>query len=282
MRGIPTRAAWDTSYSIAYALAYYQADSSQRPYRNTATQYNEDYMGGFSPQRFPGTRFLVTYMNMGSVAATEAYIDKLGQMYAAMATPSVVITAPASREGTYYVDDVRNSGYFSIMSHVASAVMAENPSASVIYNANAHISFATNVSGYTSWGYNGGLTADYPNDGEVSFTGSSSWYVIRTIESFNGQVDQIWPQGNFVKWWEANAFGGAGYSNTPVGAVCHVEEPGIVGTPDNYVGPNHENYFAYWERGNLFIEAAWASMGSAIGHSVMMAVGDPLVAKSTH
>ena len=40
-------------------------------------------------------------------------------------------------------------------------------------------------------------------------------------------------QGNFLEWYASNAFGGANYSNTPIAAVSHVDEPGQVDNQPN-------------------------------------------------
>ena len=39
---------------------------------------------------------------------------------------------------------------------------------------------------------------------------------VQTVESYNGMWDGGGYQGNFVRWFSANAFGGINYSNTPV------------------------------------------------------------------
>ena len=57
-------------------------------------------------------------------------------------------------------------------------------------------------------------------------TGNSGWWVIETIESYNGQRSYAGLGGLFLRWFSGNAFGGTNYSSTPVGAVSHVDEPG--------------------------------------------------------
>ncbi|HLP43731.1 MAG TPA: hypothetical protein VK145_00440, partial [Candidatus Nanoarchaeia archaeon] len=42
----------------------------------------------YSPATYPGTLALVTHLDMGSVAATKAYIDKLALVHASMTTPN--------------------------------------------------------------------------------------------------------------------------------------------------------------------------------------------------
>ena len=113
---------------------------------------------------------------------------------------------------------------------------------------------------------------DYAIDGKIKFSGKSGWYILQTIESWNGQrFNTGWPgtgQGSFVDWFAPNAFGSTDYENTPVGAVSHTSEP-------SGAGVNSADYFRLWERGYFFIEAAWASRNTVY----FMATGDPFVTK---
>jgi hypothetical protein len=125
------------------------------------------------------------------------------------------------------------------------------------------------VAGYLTWGANGGLSPDYATNGYVKFHGNSSWYVIETVESDNGQAQQVTDQGNFVKWLSSNAFGGTNYSNTPIGAATHVEEPSLGGVENSAI------YFGLWETGKTFASCAWNSRQTPY----FQAVGDPFVTK---
>ena len=102
----------------------------------------------------------------------------------------------------------------------------------------------------------------------LEWGGNSGWWIIETVESFNGQ-----PCGggmsNFYMWFSTSAFGGANYSNTPVGAVTYVDEPGRPGVNDASL------YFGLWEAGKNFGICAWYSART----SSFQAVGDPFVAK---
>jgi hypothetical protein len=69
-----------------------------------------------------------------------------------------------------------------------------------------------------------------------------------------------------VDWFSSNAFGGTSYSNTPVFAVTHVEEPYLTGI-------NYKTIFKLWEMGRLAIECAWSSASS----NKHQAIGDPLI-----
>ena len=68
------------------------------------------------------------------------------------------------------------------------------------------------------------------------------------------------------RWFAANAWAGIDYTNTPVGAVSHVEEPDLVGV-------NGPTYMSLWEAGYLFSECAWASKNTPC----FQAIGDPLI-----
>ncbi|GEM_PF-4848826 len=236
----------------------------------------------FTPEYYQGTIALVTRMDMGTVAATKAYIDKLVAMYNKMPSPNIIISAEntGTAGNTYYFDDAQGYNNAYNGKDAQTAVLNENPSALTVYaptgsprTSGVHIYNASNVKGYMTWGANGYLGPDYANNRSIKFSGNSGWYILQTIESWNGQrVFTGCPdscQGNFVDWFSSNAFGGTNYENTPVGAVTHVEEPGLSGV-------NLPQYFSLWERGYLFIEAAWASRAT----KAFMAIGDPLVRSS--
>ncbi len=106
---------------------------------------------------------------------------------------------------------------------------------------------------------------DYALDG-VHFSGNSQWYIIETVESLNGQRCES-GQGNFLKWFSSNAFGGQSFSNTPIGAVTHVEEPGLLGVGDG------SRYFGLWVQNKNFAICAWNSVNTLY----FQAVGDPFV-----
>jgi hypothetical protein len=104
----------------------------------------------------------------------------------------------------------------------------------------------------------------------VLFSGSSTWYLIETGESFNGWRDNgASGQGGFLQWFSGIAFGGTTYSCTPVGAVTHVDEPGAANVNDSYV------YFGLWEAGKDLATCAWNSRRT----QYFQAVGDPFVTK---
>lgn len=129
-----------------------------------------------------------------------------------------------------------------------------------------HITNAVNVAGYICWGSHSSLGNEYAiRTNILSWTGDSGWWVIETIESFNGWRHP--GQGNFTQWFSPNAFGGTNYSNTPVGAVTHTDEPGLPGVNNTQI------YFGAWATGKSFAICAWGSRVTP----KFQAVGDPFV-----
>ena len=266
LRGIPDRTYTGTGASVDYQIS---TALSNLGIRSGAT-----YGGGtgiaYTPSKYPGTTALVTHLNMGSLEATFAYIDKLKAMHKVMQTPNVIISGKASgRSGDQYCLDGSSafSGFeFLIRTDYEALVSLGVASSRITYTTVSlpHITTCSNVVGYETWGANGGLGGDYAKSGFIKFRGRSNWFLIKTIESFSGQWTTS--QGNFVNWFSANAFGGTNYSNTPVGATTNVEEPTTAGL----AGPS---YLADWEKGLLFAEAAWDSRQTTF----FMAIGDPLV-----
>jgi hypothetical protein len=130
-----------------------------------------------------------------------------------------------------------------------------------------HITSATNIAGYFSWGCHSSLGTNYATNRLVNWTGNSGWYIIQTIESFNGERNG--GQGNFLEWYASNAFGGTGYSSTPVGAISNADEPYLPSSS------SPATYFGLWAEGKNFAICAWISMFT----SEIQAVGDPFTRK---
>ncbi len=229
----------------------------------------------------------VTSINMngtnGSLGTNDciAYINKLAYIASNYCSNQLVISASAGGYGNanWYFDDSRIGGSFGTSGHEAElAVLAAEPSAYVFYSNNAAIiTNGINVAGYYSPGTHNLLFLDiYPVDNEIVFSGASSWYIMETDESFNGQrysVNTITHtgQGNFLEWFSSGAFGGANYSNTPVGAVCNVNEPGTTSA-------DPPQYFGLWAAGRIFASCAWNSPNGN-GSRCIQAVGDPFIKK---
>ncbi len=133
------------------------------------------------------------------------------------------------------------------------------------YNTFRHATNAANVAGYVSWGVHGNIAGYQTYDGTITWQGNSGWWLINTIESWNGT--QIPVQGTFDFWFLPTAFGGTNYSNTPIGAVTTVYEPGLGGKNDSSI------YFSLWASAKNFGICAWTSKSS----SEFQAIGDPLI-----
>ena len=221
----------------------------------------------------PGWFPTVTSINLGTMNDCMAYIDKLEFFGTNYSPGSLIISASAGNYGNqnYYfdVDSSYGSDFYGFGSNGQNALLQKGvPSTSIFVDSSSHVTLATNVTGYLTWGVYTGLGANYSIDGSVVFTGSSDWFLIETVESFNGQRYQT-GQGNFIRWFASNAFGGANYSSTPVGAVCNVEEPQVSGVNDSAL------YYGSWAAGKNFGICAWYSKKMPY----FMAVGDPFVKK---
>jgi hypothetical protein len=205
-----------------------------------------------------------------------AYINKLVNMASNSSPGSLIISASQGRytNTNWYFDDAQAYEGTAIGLDAVQGVESNGVSSLAITytptNATTHITAATNVAGYFTWGSNGGLPAGYAtNDTTILFFGSSTWYIMMTGESYNGQRVMYYPQGNFLSWYATKAFGGTNYSNTPVGAVSHVDElqePGL---------ENSSIYFGLWASENNFAICAW----NARRTPKYQVVGDPFIKK---
>ncbi len=229
----------------------------------------------------PGVKPFITRINMQNTNDCKGYIDKLEYFGTNYSAGKLVIGAGAGEYNNtnYVIDNVlipQYSFYSYILGDSTNAILTGGvPRAALNYQElpQPHISNAVNVAGYATWGKNAGMGPDYSTNGAVTFTGDSSWYVIQTVESYNGQVQPSGaPQGNFTKWFSPRAFGGTNYANTPIGAVTHVEEPFTSGVNDSAI------YFGYWVRQRTFANAAWKSRKTPY----FQAVGDPFIRRSNY
>jgi len=226
---------------------------------------------------FPGIKPFVTHIHMGDTNACKAYIDKLEFFGTNYSRGEVLVSANTGgySNQNYYFDESGTSpapGVVHPLEIARDAVVASGvPTNRCIYSGptNALIALASNVAAYASWGVYNNSDPNYATNGTIVFNGDSRWYIMSTIESFNGQVQQGVPQGNHVKWFSSGAFGGTNYSNTPIGGITHVEEPwgGY-----NDAGP----YFIHWSRGRSFAVCAWAGFREYY-FLHFQAIGDPLV-----
>jgi hypothetical protein len=229
---------------------------------------------------------------MGDTNACIAYINKLALMGSNFSPGRLLISAGGAggygnanhvidniRHGAGFADNYTTSGWFGpaatnglASSGVPSSAVlytngTETISNGITYNL-PHLTAAANVAGYMSWGGHSSLGAAYATSGELQWTGHSSWFIMATIESFNGDTNVSgMGMGNFIEWFSPNAFGGTNYLNTPVGAVAHVEEPFTAGIE------NMQVYYGMWAAGQNFATSAWAARNTPY----YMVVGDPLV-----
>jgi len=239
----------------------------------------------------PGVRPFVNSINMGLNNLTNdciAYINKL-QSFGSNYSPGKLFIS-ASRGGygntNFVLDNFRHGpGYFpedgnfsndgGVISSATNAILNSGTAGLfVTYNDQIetnnqptppHITNAVNVAGYMCWGAHSSLGNEYPVNDAVKWSGNSSWWVIETIESFNGWRDT--GQGNFTQWFSSGAFGGTNYSNTPIGAVSHTDEPFLPGVN------NASLYFGMWARNKSFAACAWNSRIT----QKFQAVGDPFI-----
>jgi hypothetical protein len=219
----------------------------------------------------------VTSINMLTTNDCKAYIDKLAFISSNYSSGQLIISANSGgyTNTNYYFEGSGDSPAYPLAFEALEGVTSNGVLRSAVdYDQTTnyvHITNGTNVAGYFSRGYNGGLGSTYSIDGTVDFSGNGGWYIIETAESFNGQIPvQQFPQGTFTQWFFTNAFSGtnfvgANYLNTPVGAVTHVEEPYTAGVE------NPQVYFGLWAAGKTFSISAWAARNTPY----FQAVGDP-------
>jgi hypothetical protein len=279
-RGLPSRV-WDNELPLA-SVDYLIARSDPNLANPVGAEYCQSgranyYKTPFAPDLYPGTRLLVTRMDMGTLSTTKAYIQKIKTMYEAMPSPDILVSAISAGLGgsNYLLDEVRNKAYGSAFpiakdqSDLANRSYSNVPLERRLYifgiaGVNAHLTGGADVTGYECWGANGGMSPDYPTDRSIFFTGKSNWYLIKTIESYNGILGSS--HGTFEKWFSPTTAGGWQYSRTPIGMACHTDEPSLGGVEGSM-------YMCNWEAGLLFSECAWSSRKT----KYFMAVGDPLV-----
>jgi alpha-tubulin suppressor-like RCC1 family protein len=233
----------------------------------------------------------ITSLNMETTNDCYAYIDKLAQMGTNLPVNTVVLSRSriSALSGTYVLDNVTDSEFPRPADHAPARLArdlllaldvltqsvryADNYAAehgdTWPYTLSDHVTNATNVAAYMCWGTHGYWPWNWPMAGLVTFHGQSDWYIIQSVESWNGRWKSAlagWiGQPSYQEWFYENVFGGTNYSCAAVGAVSHVMEPYLDGVNDTKI------YFVDWNRGKYFSIAAWHSRGSPY----MQATGDP-------
>jgi hypothetical protein len=214
----------------------------------------------------------ITHINMNGTNDCIAYINKLVYIGTNYSPGKLVISASAEGYGNtnYYFDDVGHPNTFGLGALEGVTNNGASLSQVTYAGGSVHITNGISAAGFLSWGVHGynETNADYATNGSIVFNGNSAWWIIETIESFNGQRYRI-GQGTFVKWYSRNAFGGTNYSSTPIGAVSHVNEPTTGGVNDS------AKYFGLWQAEKTFAICAWNSRLTPY----FQAVGDPFVTK---
>jgi hypothetical protein len=239
-----------------------------------------------------GWQPFTTHLNMGMTNTVNrtndciGYINKLAAIGTTNSFGSPIISASAGgyANTNYAIDNIYYTGQgldgsSAVFSATNGLLAAGVSSQSITFisgiESNSvlpHIAQATNLAGYISWGAHSSLNRWYAIDGSVKWHGNSGWYLIETIESHNGQ--QYSDMGNFIYWYSGNAFGGTNYSNTPIGAVSYVDEPGLDGVNDSSA------YFGLWANGKNFGICAWNSRKISLFYQpAFQAVGDPFITK---
>ena len=216
----------------------------------------------------------VTSINMNGYGGTNdciGYINKIAAIGTNVFAGSPIVSASANGYGNtnYYCDDSQGIypiypfGLWALQGVTSNGVPLSDVDYQPFTSTN-RITLGTNMAGFCSWGvYNGGGGNYYLT---MQFKGNSGWYLIETIESFNGEYYTT-GQGSYIKWYSTNAFGGTNYSSTPIGAVTHVDEPGAVDCENSQI------YFGLWAAGKNFAICAWNARQTPF----FQAVGDPFV-----
>jgi alpha-tubulin suppressor-like RCC1 family protein len=220
----------------------------------------------------------ITSINMNGAGGTNdciAYINKLAFFGSNYSPGQVILSASAGGYGNtnWYLDNSDSEGAypgFPLALDAMEGVESNGISPTeIFYEPKTNVAPITNClnpAAYFSWACNGpfGTNWNYPTN-ELTFSGTATgWCLFYTTESYNGERDQTF-QGNFLRWFSSNAFGGTNYSNTPVDAPSHVDEP-------TAASENTTLLYGLWAAGKPFGITAW----NAWQTSKCQAVGDPL------
>lgn len=263
MMEIPTNVADTNISSVSYQLS----DSFNQLGLRNGNPYGNQYVNHFAVGQFSKTTALVSHINFSGYSDCTGYIKKISN-----GQTGIYLTGNGLNTG-YYFEDV-NELYHTISPNFISgryikSLSNESGNFKIFYSGYSgnFIHTGQNVAGFCSWMTNAGRSQQDPINGNISW-GNNNWYIMTTIESFNGMAQPLAPQSTYLEWFSPNAFGGSNYSNVPVGAVGHTWEPGLGGVA--YTG-----FFALWQRGWPFIECAWQSRVTPY----FAAFGDPLLCK---
>jgi hypothetical protein len=255
---------------------------------NAAFQTVNNYAPGWHPY--------VTAINMNGLEGSNdcfAYVNKLTNMAGGKQTLFISASSNGYGNVNWYFDDANAIHGYSIGLYAEQGVESSGVSSSDIFyaplNSTINISRGTNVAGYYTWGWDttDQIWEDYSTNGNVIFGNASTWYLMGSVESFNGQRNGDGSQSSFLNWFSTNAFMGTNstlalYTNTPVGAISHVDEP-------QEFADNTFDYFGLWASGKCFAICSWAGQTGTYPADLgylpnasdfwFQATGDPFVTK---
>jgi Regulator of chromosome condensation (RCC1) repeat len=175
----------------------------------------------------PGIKPFLSSININGTNDCIAYISKLALFGSNYSPGKSIISASAGGYGNtnYVVDSIRHgtghvddyTGGQAIVSTATNGLLASGVLPSAILYADGvetiiggvtnnlpHLTNASNVAGYISWGAHSSLGGFYAVSGTngVYWNGNSGWWVVQTVESFNGQR-QFPEMGYFIQWFSS-------------------------------------------------------------------------------
>lgn len=259
MMDIPTRVSDTINKSVPYQIS--------NAYRQLGLRNGTDYKwknSHFTLGEFQENTALVSYINFANYADCTGYIGRISQ-----GQTGIYLTGNGGNTG-YYFDDA-NTTYSSYPTWVSGRylrpLLNEFPATKYVYKTygTPYITTGDNVAGFCTWGAHAGRGAFYAINGQVQWGGTNNWYILTTIESYNGCRNSS-PQGGITGWFGRTSWGSINYEKCPVGAVGHVEEPGLGGVANT-------GFYLLWQRGWPLIECAWESRST----DYFLCVGDPLI-----
>lgn len=231
-------------------------------------------------EAYPASPPMVMHLNMQTPTDCFAYVNKLAAFGSNYAPGHLYISASRGGYGNdrYIFDDTRtdqttNNSYSNIAIGGYNGTLANGASSnSLSYSnftpVNIHITTGTNLAGFISWGGHGQIGfGSFYGGGGIRFYGSSGWWIIETVESFNGQWEYSGGMNRFHDWFVQTTAGGTNFESTAVGSVSHTDEPGFFGVNDPF------KFFGFWQAGKSFARCAWLSRNTPF----FQATGDPFV-----
>jgi len=160
-------------------------------------------------EKTPGHAPFVTSINLATTNDCVAYIDKLAWCGSNYSPGQIVLSASKGGYGNtkYTVDNVRHwpySGSAAVAGATNGLVSADVATSEIAYIGGVencvqwitnvyegatniycgaieilpHITNATDVAGYISWGFQSSLNSDYAVNGLINWSGNSKWWII--------------------------------------------------------------------------------------------------------